>query len=364
MSWMVVGKEPPGEGTGGLNRFVAGYLDALQRRFPGVDAYFGGAAPERSAPVRMFGALVAGWRSSPDFIDSHFAMYGAPFILGARCRRLISRRSRGRQMVHFHGPWGEESAVAAGLPETGSSVSTRLKTILERYVLRGADRVVVLSPDFAREAVRLGASPDRTVVIGPGLDDDWFTAAPSSTEKSSPDVELLCVRRLTRRMGHAPLIDALSELDFEVAGRRVVLHIVGTGEEQSTLEKRVAADRLDDVVRLHGRLSDADLRRLGGRCHAAVIPTLALEGFGLVVIEAMAMGLPVISTGQGGLRAAMGPWAREPFIFDLKDSVSLARSIRHVLEDPDDASQEDLQRYARSFTWSQVVGETVSGFAP
>lgn len=292
-------------------------------------------------------------KRTPDVVDSHFAMYGAPFIVGARLRATVTRQPQPRIAIHFHGPWAEES-VAAG---TAGSVGARMRAAFERYALRRASAVIVLSEEFASPARRLGARADVIRVVPPGLTREWFTE--SRSEPPDNEIRLLCVRRLTPRMGHRELIAALKSLDFAVDGRPVILHLVGTGELEEELASIVEEASLGDRVLLEGGISDDAVRELAGRCHAAVIPTVALEGYGLAVIEAMAMGLPVISTGQGGLKDAMGPWARRPYIFALDDPGQLAEAIRATTSP---AQHRELavavREHAASLAWGPVLERT------
>ncbi|MDT0117730.1 glycosyltransferase family 4 protein [Microbacterium sp. PRF11] len=359
MKWIVIGKEEPGEKTGGLNRYVEGYVPALKAVGESVETrFFGtpGSGSSSSASVRMLRAFADGFRiSDADVIDVHFAMYGMPYLVSALSKTWAFRRRRPRVVIHFHGPWGDESAVAAG---SNKGLSVWAKRGMERWALSRADTVIVLTETFAREAVRAGARSDAVVVISPGVDDVWGTVS-RRIAPGSDKIDLLCVRRLTARMGHEALIRALHEVGFTVDGRAVRLHIVGVGELQQELTTLSSNLGREQNVLFHGRLSDQDLRDLGASCSAAVVPTLALEGFGLVVLEAMAMGLPVISTGQGGLSTAMGPWARHPFIFSLYEPTSLVDAISSVMpeESPDLASE--VKSYASAHTWSKVAHETV-----
>ncbi len=68
----------------------------------------------------------------------------------------------------------------------------------------------------------------------------------------------------------------------------------------------------------------------------------------------MATSVPVISTGQGGLGEAMGPWAREPFVFDIADTKSLERAIVAAV-DLDSRQLGEMRDYARSHAWPAVA---------
>lgn len=353
--------------SGGLNRFFSGYSNALCCRLPGSRVILGGELGATSIE-RVFRCFARGLGSSvPEVIDSHFSMYGLPFYAGSilrwKCqslvRRLLRRESVARPLllVHFHGPWGQESQASTG---HGSRLAG-LKSTFDRTMLKRAQAVVVLSAAFQGLAVELGADPQRVRRIGPGLDTEWFSDRLRTGSTSKSDLQVLCVRRLNARMGHRELIETLSKLGFVANSKTIKLNLVGTGEEEASLRRLVARLGIESKVVFHGRVSDQAIRDLALQCSVSVVPTVSLEGFGLVVIEAMAMGLPVISTGQGGLSEAMGPWARPPFLFDVRSPSELERAVTAADELHQDTREVDrLREYAMTFSWENVLSETLA----
>jgi glycosyltransferase involved in cell wall biosynthesis len=96
------------------------------------------------------------------------------------------------------------------------------------------------------------------------------------------------------------LIDAF-RIVYDRLGDPLKLFIVGEGRERAALEQRVSSIRLRDVVVFVGRAGDEDLPRWYQAADAAVIPTIAYEGFGVSIIEAMSCGVPVIGTPVGAI---------------------------------------------------------------
>jgi glycosyltransferase involved in cell wall biosynthesis len=261
-------------------------------------------------------------------------LYGVPYVAGLRLRSKIAitdvrRRNGSRPVItHFHGPWSDESAVAGGQ----MSLGVRAKRLLEQWGLRQANYVIVLSQEFRRVAIATGAREAAVHIVPPGVDAIWFERPSSSGANDEADViRLVCVRRLTARMGHVALLDALLEMDFRIGHQVIHLDIVGRGVEYQNIAAWLTDHDRHSNVTLHGYLVDAQVRSLLRNATVAVVPTLELEGFGLVVLEAMASGTPVVTTGQGGLSEAMGPWARKPFIFNLDDPESLLQAITAAL---------------------------------
>ena len=371
MKWVVVGKDDPLVVSGGLNRFAEGYTTGLRATGHEVEWLISGAAQTPNATSvasggmakRMLNFFIAGFTMpvDVDVVDSHFAMYGAPYLMGMRAGSLFRRRRsdrtrRPKVLVHFQGPWAQESVVA------GQKVGlvTRLKSWLEKSALTKAEAVVVLSDGFVSVAHAMGAAVPDITIIEPGINDEWFSEQNRSkgTEAHSK-IEMLCVRRLTARMGHLEFLESLERLDFHLADAPIRLHLVGIGEQGPAIETWIASHGRERSVLLHGRLDDGALRRLGGSCTVAVVPTLQLEGYGLVVLEAMAMGLPVLSTGQGGLRAAMGPWAQGDLVFELESTESVARAIAEAHRMSQSADEiGGLIAFAKAHSWSDVAAQT------
>ena len=250
-----------------------------------------GSLPARLAGVRR---AVADLSPAADIVDAHFALYAAPALLtGALAGRPL--------VVHFHGPWADESA-AVGQP--GAAV--RVKRRLERMVYRRADRVVVLSHAFKRLLVeRYGIAPWAIEVIRPAVDLDRFTPPPAGADPRealglpAEGPVVVTVRRLVPRMGLDMLLRAWSQVD------RGTLVVVGDGPERNALESQARATGLTERVRFTGHVSENDLLAYYQAADLCVLPSLALEGFGLVVLEALASGTPVMASDAGGLPEAL-----------------------------------------------------------
>jgi glycosyltransferase involved in cell wall biosynthesis len=169
----------------------------------------------------------------------------------------------------------------------------------ERRALGAARSVIVTSATTAAALADYGVAPAQLHIVEPGT-----RAAPLAT--GSPDTGhgashmLLCVATLTPRKGHAVLLDALAGLQ----DRNWTLHCVGDTHRDSAtasdLRARIAALGLVQRVHLHGELDDADLQAMYLRADAFVLPSY-YEGYGMALAEALASGLPVISTTGGAI---------------------------------------------------------------
>lgn len=303
----MVGEQWVTQRPGGMNRYLAGLHGAL--RAGGADAtafVLQGDAPlpagvvgcgpvDGSAPSRVARVRRQVRSSGPfDVVDVHFAAYAAGVVLAPRPRALV---------VHFHGPWADESA-AVGAPAAVVAARRRI----ERLVYRRADRLVTLSEAFAGLLVdRYGVDPAQVRVIPPGVDTDRFvddgpdgrSAARAALDVAQDAFVVVCARRLVPRMGVDVLLDAWAAVADTRPDAELV--VVGDGPEAASLRARAGRQ-----VRFAGRVDDATLVAWYRAADLTVVPSTALEGFGLVVLESLACGRPAVVTDVGGLPEAVG----------------------------------------------------------
>ncbi len=100
------------------------------------------------------------------------------------------------------------------------------------------------------------------------------------------------------------------------------LHVVGAGNMEANLRNR--AEGMPNVE-FHGRLPEADLKQLMSRCRAVLFP--GYEDFGIVPVEAMAAGIPVIAFAAGGASESVG---KNGTLFDRQDAFAVAEAIGHL----------------------------------
>jgi asparagine synthase (glutamine-hydrolysing) len=241
-------------------------------------------------------------RSDPKLlVVSHFSLYTAPVLDSLAGHPLV---------VHFHGPWGLEGGA-----ERQSGLSVRIKTAIERAVYRRASAFIVLSRPFGQILERrFGVAPDKIHVIPGGVDVARFAIRETRAECRShlgwPQDRpiILAVRRLMRRMGLDDLVRATARLREREPD--VLMMIAGDGPIAGELERQIEALGLSDHVRLLGFIPDADLPRAYRAADLTVVPTVALEGFGLIVAESLASGTPCMVTPVGGLPEAVSGLSR------------------------------------------------------
>jgi glycosyltransferase involved in cell wall biosynthesis len=288
-------------------------------------------------------------------IVSHFALYTLPVLDMIKERPLV---------VHFHGPWADEGAV-----EGNRGLRYQAKRWVERQVYRRAARVIVLSAAFgALLAARYDVPPARIVVIPGGIDVARFAVRETRAEARArlgwPPARkiIVAVRRLVPRMGLENLIAAVAQLRAQVPD--ALLLIAGRGALQAQLAAQIAAGGLADHVRLLGFVSDEDLPFMYRAADISVVPTVALEGFGLIAAESLAAGTPCLVTPVGGLPEVVGGLSRD-LVMASATAADMAAAIRAALLGeaalPDAAACR--AHAAESFAWDLIARRVAAVYA-
>ena len=214
--------------------------------------------------------------------------------------------------------------LRCGSLRPGPTVQGFVRATVGREALAQAAVVLCASDFMAREAVRHGAQAGR-VHVAP-LPVTMPVDAPPPPAAGTPLV--LSASRLTPEKGVEQLLDAFGRMRTDA---RLVL--AGGGILERRVADVVAVHEHRDRITLAGQLSDAALRALFAEARVVAVPSVWPEPFGLVGIEALAWGRPVVSSGAGGSaswsRAELGVLTADPF-----DSDALATALDRVLTEP------------------------------
>lgn len=276
----------------GIHGLVAGSDDVVRSSGGVVEAFAPISAP---LPRRLLAArrAIRGAMESykPDLMVSHFALYTFAGLGAFRCPMV----------VHFHGPWAFESAV-----EGQAGLRRRAKIELEKRVYARASRFIVLSQAFADVLTEsFGVPADRVRIIPGGVDLERFDVPLSRAQARDKlgwpqDRKIIvAVRRLVRRMGIDNLVEAIGRIVPHHP--EVLVMIGGKGPLAEELKAAISRKGLDDHVKLLGFISNDDLPLAYRAADMSVVPTVALEGFGLIAAESLAAGTPALVTPVGGL---------------------------------------------------------------
>lgn len=319
------------EGDGLTHTLAAGLADDAAQDLLGTPATAGlrvRTVPALTREIRPFSDLrtLLGLtrllrREEPDLVHVHTSKAG---FLG----RLAARFAGTRRLIYS--PHG---TILTGYFSPGA---TRLLARLEAWAARFTDRVVCYTALEVAEYLAAGIGrPQQYAVIPNGLDAEAYArqAAPPARTRTALGLPpgarpLLCVARLVPVKGQTYLVQAWpSVLKREP---RALLLLVGDGPEERLLRSRAAELGLGGSVRFLGFRQD--IPSLLALAEALVLPSLN-EGFGLVLLEAMAMGKPVVASAVGGIPEVVLD-GRTGLLVPPADPEALAVAILRLLEDP------------------------------
>ena len=302
-------------------------VEGLRGRSWAVHVHDVGAGfPAPSAAVRAHAAQAIDALPDNALVVADGLAFGVlPDVVEAHARRL-------RWVALVHHPLALESGIDAD--------RQRALFDSEQRALALARGVIVTSPSTARALAAYAVPASRIVVVEPGTD-----AAPLATGSGSAALALLCVATLTPRKGHALLLEALAAL----GDRAWTLHCAGS----TTMDPACAAAVADAARRhglqgrvvLHGELEGAALEALYAGADAFVLPSFH-EGYGMALAEALARGLPVISTLAGAIPDTVP--AEAGALVPPGDMPALRAALQRLLDDaPWRAQAADGARVAR-----------------
>jgi D-inositol-3-phosphate glycosyltransferase len=369
-----------GVDAGGQNVHVAALATALARRGAEVVVHTRRDDPAlphrvRFAPGVTVEHVTAGpqERLPKDELLPHMDEFAA------RLRR--SWLTRPPDVVHAHFWMSGRAALAAGHPlglpvaqtfhalgvvkrrhQGAKDTSPPERIAVERAIIRQADAIVATCSDEVFELVRLGADLHRTTVVPCGVDLDRFTPHAPAAPRPSDRHRLVVVSRLVERKGIGNVISALAS----VPGAELV---VAGGPEASRLAGDPQARRL---VALAEELGVADRVRLLGRVEQAHLPALLrsadvvvcvpwYEPFGMVPLEAMACGVPVVASAVGGLVDSVVDGVTGLHV-PARDPDQLAVVLAALLADPGRRAvlgRAGARRTRRRYGWDRIARSTL-----
>ena len=249
------------------------------------------------------------------------------------------RRRGGVEVMHAHNPGNHHYATAAaklaGVPVVintrhGVSASSgqRYNERYFRWSLPWTDKVVYVSSDSERYYTGAGIVPaGRGVTILNGTPLGPFLAAPAREPSRDGRLRLVTLGRLVPVKGHAMLLAAFAEVVKWVPDTE--LRIYGAGELQGELEAQIARLRLGDRAFLPGETRE--VARVLSEADVFVFSSTS-EGLPMVILEALASGLPIVSTRVGGV-PEVAPEGDVAWYCDAGDAAAFARLLREALAD-------------------------------
>ena len=360
-------------------------VELLKRlRANGVDAevltsaYKGGADQVFDGiPVYRFRYFLRRWENltheetAPDRMRKSLLYKVLPlfFVAAGMFAAWRLARRRGYDVIHVHWPLplaalGWAAARGAAAPTVTLFYGVELRWVASamrplrgflRWAIRRSDAVVAISTYTAAEVKRL---VDRPIEVIPYTFE--LGAAPSrDRDQVRGGFEILTVGRLVERKGVVHLVEALAAMPASVNARLVV---VGDGPESARIRARSEELGVSDRVELRGRVSNEALRAAYASASVFVLPAITdargdTEGLGVVLLEAMNFGVPVVASGIGGIVDIVFN-EDTGLLVPPGDAGALARALLRLAADPGLAGAIGVrgQDFVRtSFSWASIV---------
>jgi glycosyltransferase involved in cell wall biosynthesis len=321
--------------------------------------------------------LAAGWRMLTggaaarfDAVHVHESDGVVALLALALLRAVGSERGKARRIATLQVSYREERRTTRPVRDRGEIVSrpsvgerrfARLRAPLlalaGRITARLADVVVAPSRQTAAELARdYGA---REVLVIP----NGVPAADASRREPPPAPTVLYAGRLRARKAPVVLIRAFAKVVERLPAARLV--IAGDGDERAGVEREIARLGLGANVELLGAVSRAEVARRLPAASVFCLPSI-YEGLPLAILEAMAAGVPVVTTAVSGHPDAVVD-GESGWLVPAEDSAALASALIHALTDPAEARRRSAAasaRFAERFEIGVVARRYVELLAP
>lgn len=345
--WFVVPGDP-GQNTGGY-RYVRRLVSALAKagipvQLTGLEGTF----PQPDDIARQsLDRFLAGLPDGTRVVLDGLAMGGLPEVLQRHQRRL-------NLMALVHHPLADEN----GLSEQEQAWFKHSETT----ALACVGAVFTTSYYTAERLLAFGVTPARVTTALPAVDDAFFQQAPLINRRDATRaIHLLCVGHLSPRKAQHQLIQALAQLT-QLNWR---LTLVGSAERATDYASGVRAlvreSGLESRVEFAGELEEADVLTAYQQADLFVFPSL-YEGYGMVIDEALAAGLPVLSSNGGALVST----GAKPGValYEAGNVAALATKLTRLLAEPDALETlvaGAMQARCEIRRWSETAQDFLSG---
>ena len=224
-----------------------------------------------------------------------------------------------------------------------------------KRVLEGANQVITVSSKLQRLAYKVGISAN-IVVVGNGIPDSIIHKPHACN--TDEDLIMVSVSNLIITKGLDYNLKAVAALQTKFPNLQY--HIVGSGSEQKNLINLAEELGISDQVSFLGAISHEDVFKKMANCQILSLPSWS-EGFGLVYIEAMSQGKPVIGCNGEGIEDVIQHGVNGMLV-SPKDVDSLVEAIDFLISRPDEANQmgqRARETVMQDYTWGKIVQKLI-----
>ena len=261
----------------------------------------------------------------------------------------LLRVSRTTNVATFHS-FPEASLLVKVL---GKPAKTLILPTLKKKIKKFS-AVSLTAADFVQDLV------EEIEIIPNAIDLQRFMVKKKIKKFDDGKVNLLYVGRLSPRKGVPYLLKGIKRIKEDPNCFRLI--VVGRGPEEEKVKEFVEKNRLHNVVFV-GRVSNQELPLYYRTADIFCAPAIWGESFGIVLLEAMAAGLPVVAFANAGYKTVLGEKPFAEFLAEPKDTITLARLLERMIvnkELREKMGKAGLKK-AKDYSW-ETVGEKILDF--
>ncbi len=239
--------------------------------------------------------------------------------------------------------------------------------IFEKYEIRSSDGILFLSDYMRNNSIKNFSAMKKTAIIPAGIEKP-VTGKIKPEEKSlqsmvQTDIKkgykiLFCLRRLVPRTG----VLFLPEMMYELRDLKVKLYIGGSGVQKDLLNKKIKDLNLTETVIPVGLISDELKNWMYSKSWLSVVPTQALEGFGLSMLESLNYGCPAVITPVGGMYEFLADKNFNELITPGFSPEEIAYTVRNLVKNPSlrNSLSREGKKLAAGFNYKNAAQKVLS----
>lgn len=335
---------------GGVQECVIALRDELENR--GYDAKIISPAPSNVKNPTMKGVIFVGTAAqikSPLHTTAQISVN----VRGDLLRQVLEDENF--DILHFHEPWVPILSKQILANSSSINVATFHAKLPDTVMSKTIEKVVtpytksVLKDLHVLSAVSNAATDyistlttDNIEIIPNGIDLSKY----KTPERIVRNNDILYIGRLEKRKGVKYLIDAFSKINDE----SINLIIAGDGPDRAKLESYVKQQKLEDRIQFLGYISEQKKLELLSQTGMVCSPALYGESFGIVILEAMAMGVPIVAGNNPGYSSVLTGEGSVSLV-NPKDCSSFTKTIELFINSPKvrkvwlDWAKKEVQKY-------------------
>ncbi|ADZ08972.1 glycosyl transferase group 1 [Methanobacterium lacus] len=233
---------------------------------------------------------------------------------------------------------------------------------LIKLLVNNSSKTITNSSATLKTCLNEGLDKKKLDIIPFGVDTSFYK--PLNIVKDKKIFQILSVGYLIERKGFMYLISSISEVSKK--HENVRLKIVGSGPQEKQLKDLITKLQLEKYIEILGNIPNDELLKMYNSSDLFVLPSIIdsqgnTEGLGVVLIEAMACGLPVIGSNIGGIPDIISD-GETGLLFPQKDVVELSKSIIKLIENRilmEKIADKGYQMVKTNFSWEKIAAQYI-----